>query len=157
MNTKKWMIMIVKLKLYMKSTDAINLLKVRGKKVTVARQAIIEIFCSVDSPVKAKMLQLELKRLKIEVNKSTIYRELSFLVEENIIKEVHLTQGVVHYELASLPHHHHLSCTSCGKIKEVYVDSVEEQIDKLKDSIASRGFKINRHNLEFYGTCSSCT
>lgn len=140
----------------MKSSDAINLIRVRGKKVTKARKSMVEIFCSIDSPVRAKIIKQELKRLGVDVNKSTVYRELNFLVEENIIKEVHITSGVTHYELASLPHHHHLSCTSCGKIREVYVDGVEEEIEKLKESNSLKGFSIQKHNLEFYGTCAGC-
>lgn len=140
----------------MKSEDIVSLIRVRGKRVTKAREGIVSIFCDAKTPIRASLVLSELSRRGVSVNKSTIYRELAFLTDENIIKEVNLVPQTTHYELASLPHHHHLSCMKCGKISEVECDEVEEAMEKFEREVKTEGFVVQKHNLEFYGKCVSC-
>ena len=56
--------------------------------------------------------------------------------------------------VACLPeHHHHLSCTSCGRVEEIdeaYVQPIAERLTR------EMGFEIDDARLDFYGRCASC-
>ncbi len=89
---------------------------------------------------------------KMRVNKTTVYRQLDKLVASDKVIEVELGDGKKRYELKGLDHHHHLICNNCGIIEDVEFD---EKI--IMDEVNSKtSFKIEKHNLEFFGTCVNC-
>ena len=89
---------------------------------------------------------------KLKVNKTTVYRQIDKLISEGKIVEIDFGDGKKRYELTSLNHHHHLICKNCGKIKDVELDEniILNELSKRKD------FKIESHNLEFFGHCLKC-
>jgi Fe2+ or Zn2+ uptake regulation protein len=87
------------------------------------------------------------------VNKATIYREITFLLEQMIITVVHLSPDILHYELTGRLHHHHVVCTNCGKIEDINVKKEETLIEAVAKKT---NFTINGHLLEFYGHCVDC-
>ena len=60
------------------------------------------------------------------------------------------------YEKASQaggqPGHHHLICTSCGKIKEVR----DPELNSLIDNKRFQAFTVTHFSLNIYGECSAC-
>ncbi|HSX48732.1 MAG TPA: transcriptional repressor [Candidatus Saccharimonadales bacterium] len=91
---------------------------------------------------------------KLNVNKTTIYRNLESLINENKVIEVEFGDNKKRYELTSHKHHHHIICKSCGKIKDLKSKKLEKEIDNLSSEI--RDFLISNHELEFFGYCSNC-
>jgi Fe2+ or Zn2+ uptake regulation protein len=71
-----------------------------------------------------------------------------------VINEIEFGDGKKRYELISSHsyHHHHLVCNSCGIIEEV---EFEENI-LLAQVNRKSNFKIERHQLEFFGLCPNC-
>ena len=71
--------------------------------------------------------------------------------------------GRARYELAEGPkggrHHHHLVCTSCGRVVD-YTDFIDEEIELLqkteKGLSKKYNFKITDHLIQFYGLCDKC-
>jgi Fur family ferric uptake transcriptional regulator len=109
---------------------------------TKARSQILSIFKSSRRPLSASDL-LE----KMDVNKTTIYREFDFLVEEGILSPIEFGDGKKRYELADMDHHHHLVCLSCKSVAEI----------KMRENFSiPADFKVVKHNLEFFGYCSEC-
>jgi len=133
--------------------QATRLLKGKNARITRAREAIVDTVYSSDSPIDAAKVLERLASININVNKTTVYRELAFLVENNILKEVYLKPGVVHYESAFMPHHHHLVCTNCGNIGEI--DCIIDE-NRLLKKTSSKGFSLENHKFEMYGLCVSC-
>lgn len=87
-------------------------------------------------------------------NKSTIYRELLFLMQQGIVVEVQLRPDITHYELAGQVHHHHLVCNRCDGVEDVVLG---DDLHQLEAQIAiGKRFKVERHSLEFYGLCGKC-
>lgn len=124
-----------------------------GHKITNVRRQIINIFSQAKKPLSAQEIIIKLKLKNINVNKTTVYRELQFLHDNNYLIKVHLKPHETSYEYKGLIHHHHLVCESCGKIDNItncLADELESEIFK------KRGFKVKRHSLEFYGICSDC-
>jgi len=132
----------------------LSTLQSKGYRITKARKEIVRIFSQISTPLTANELKELLLKSGLFVNKSTIYRELQFLLDNGYLVEVFLHAKQVSYESSKLTHHHHLVCNDCGK-----VDNLENcpALGLEKDVYQKNGFKIERHNLEFYGTCANCS
>ena len=108
-----------------------------------------KILSFLDHPVDA----IELTK-KYKVNKTSVYRQIEVLLGIKLIKEVDFGDGKKRYERVDLGHHHHLVCDNCKSVSDVTMEkdleAVEKKIKKLK------GFKVQRHSLEFFGLCKKC-
>lgn len=83
----------------------------------------------------------------------TLYRNVESLKEMGLIKQIKLRDRQAYYELSYAPHHHHLICTSCGKLEDV---KVREPV-LTKTFLKNHGFtRITDHSLEFFGICGAC-
>lgn len=123
--------------------------------MTKVRSAMLEILCKSKVPLAAAELIAGLKRRDLAVNKTTVYRELDFLMGEKIVREVDLLDGKKRYEvLAEHDHHHHMICTSCKAIQCI---EMANDLDTLEAQIFSKfRFKVVSHTLEFFGVCEKC-
>ncbi len=138
-----------------KLDDILSALSEGGFRLTRLRKAVVEIFLNSTLPLSAIDIIASLERKKAAFNKTTVYRELAFLKETGIIKEIQfLHERVKRYELSSLGHHHHLICLKCKKVEDVVLDAhLEEQEKKI---LRSTGFHVLNHSLEFLGVCQAC-
>jgi Fur family ferric uptake transcriptional regulator len=137
----------------MNSDLTISSLRDKGHKITDIRREVVGIFSKTNKPLSAGEIFKLLHGKNINLNKTTVYRELQFLLREHYLSKVYLKPEETSYESAQLIHHHHLICENCGKVDKVtncLVGELEADVFKKK------GFKITRHNLEFYGICASC-
>ncbi|OGP13447.1 MAG: hypothetical protein A2054_05325 [Deltaproteobacteria bacterium GWA2_55_10] len=138
-----------------KLDEILSNLSEAGFRLTRLRRAVIEIFLGSTLPLSAVDIIARLEKKKAAFNKTTVYRELAFLKETGIVKEIQfLHERVKRYELSSLDHHHHLICLKCKKVEDVVLEShLEEQEEKI---LRSTGFHVLNHSLEFLGICHSC-
>lgn len=119
-------------------------------KITPVRIAVLSMLVSAQAPISVSELLG-----KIEANKTTIYRVIDKLVEVGIATEVIIGDGTGRYELATNSHHHHLICTEC---KGVTSFDIQDNFTEIEKNIAkSQNFKVNKHRLEFLGTCKNCS
>lgn len=126
-------------------------------KNTPARVAIKSVFEKNKRPLSATELIDGLKKIKIKIDRVTVFRNINVLLKNKFIKRVEFNEGKYRYELSSLPHHHHLICICCKKIKDIKSDSLHKEIELLKRRVAKKhGFKIEDHKLEFFGRCKKC-
>lgn len=125
-------------------------------RLTKIRVAILETIYNSSVPISAPQILLSLRKSGSNVNKTTIYRELSFLISLSLIKEVLFNSPSTYYESAQLDHHHHLVCSDCGSIKDIACTEIEHPISDLEKKTAESGFVIQNHTLEFYGLCAQC-
>ena len=91
------------------------------------------------------------------IGKSTVYRLMTKLVEEKVVKRSageHGRQFV--YRIIADDHckyHLHLQCTGCGKI--LHLD--EKTSDTLLSCVnASQGFSVSEEDTILLGRCASC-
>lgn len=135
------------------SVDKIlNQLKQEGFRSTKVRQALLEILWSETCLLSLIEIQQRLRARKLRPNRSTLYRELKFLTEKKILNK----NSIAGKDLYELPrdHHHHLVCVECGELTKVELEShLREEEKKLEKQF---GFRIARHELEFYGVCEGC-
>jgi Fur family ferric uptake transcriptional regulator len=102
-------------------------------------QTVLEIFDLVKSAKKS-------------IDKATVYRILTGFVEMGIVRDVHLGNREIRYELTDNEHHHHLVCDNCGSIEDISLS--EDAL--LKEAHTQSSFKIRTHSLEFFGMCKKC-
>lgn len=130
-------------------------LKARGNRMTKARVQMIDILANAKSPLTAAEIGSLLTKRDVEVNRTTVYRELDFLLREGLLLEVDLLDGKKRYELHDEDHHHHhLVCVKCNDIRCV---ELPEDLEVLESKIhRQHKFKVQHHVLEFFGLCSRC-
>ncbi|NCN99547.1 transcriptional repressor [Candidatus Falkowbacteria bacterium] len=127
--------------------------KLADCRQTKTRRGVLLVLKN-SQPLAAPEILDILKENNIVVNKTTVYRELDFLLNKKVIAEVILKDGLKRYELQVPEHGHHLICLQCQKIERVALDN---DLDKQEKAITrSRGFKVLNHSLEFYGLCRHC-
>ncbi len=138
----------------MTDQEILSTLKQKKFKITKVRSGIITLFTQAKSPLAAKELLDYFHSIGLNINKTTVYRELAFLLGENIIKEIEFGEGQKRYELEDFKHHHHLICLKCRKVDDIELKTDLEKEEKrfLKEN----GFKVVNHSLEFFGYCQNC-
>ena len=79
--------------------DIISKLKSDGFRITPARIRIIEMLAKTKKPISAGDLLEDFQKSDNVVNKTTVYRELDFLLEQKLIQEIEFGDGKKRYEL----------------------------------------------------------
>ena len=86
---------------------------------------------------------------------STVFRAVTGMEKEGLIKRIDLGDGKVHYELSNdrHEHHEHIRCESCGRVVEVPGCVLEDAERSVKKST---GYVVTSHQLLFAGVCPEC-
>jgi Fe2+ or Zn2+ uptake regulation protein len=91
---------------------------------------------------------------------SSVYRNLAVLEQAGAVRRVVTDEDFARYELAEAltQHHHHLICSSCGRVEDVTIPaSLEADVDRTITKLAKRsGFATVAHRLDLIGTCRAC-
>lgn len=126
-------------------------LKEHGYSLTQPRKAL---FSALQSGTPRTMRELTLDLASV-IDRASIYRTVELFEKLGIVVRVQ-TGWKYKIELSDMfsPHHHHLTCTRCGKITNF---TEPRQIEELLDLIASEhGYSNEGHGLEITGRCSKC-
>lgn len=128
-------------------------IRAAGLRVTQDRLALIRHLARAKSPQGIKEIA---HALRAKTDQVTVYRTVAAFVKAGIIRELDLRQGRSLYELADPHDHHHVVCTSCGKVGEFTGCEVAHIVPKaLKQA---KGFaRVESHALELFGICNSCS
>jgi Fe2+ or Zn2+ uptake regulation protein len=128
-------------------------LKASGVRLTPIRQFMIDLLVTSGAPLSAPEILDTLHQKKITANKTTIYRELEFLVNKKIAEEVWLGSAPLRYEIKE-SHHHHLVCVKCRRVTDIEFES--HLTEQEKTIYKTKKFKVLNHALEFFGLCNKC-
>lgn len=86
------------------------------------------------------------------ISLGTVYRNLSRLSEDGIIKKLDVGNGSVHFD-GDISPHAHLICSCCGSITDIFNDYSAE----LKNDVENMtGARINACSVIFEGVCKDC-
>jgi Fe2+ or Zn2+ uptake regulation protein len=141
----------------MKNDEIIaSIIKEHRLRSSKTRRALLRIFLERPIPLSVPQIQSELTCASLQVNKTTVYRELEVLEYAGIVHSLSLQDRRQYYELSLGEHHHHLVCLRCERIEDVDVDEsglLEEGVRVSRE----KNFSILRHSLEFFGLCKLCS
>lgn len=128
-------------------------LRAKGFRVTPQRELILDIICQSPNRLTAQQLCEAVRAKAPAMNPATVYRNLHFLTEQKLIRQL-MHEGQVRYELAGPDSaHHHLVCRRCGQELEIPASATDAFYAKLKRDY---GFAVESDHLVLYGRCRRC-
>lgn len=137
-------------------TTAAQRLRTSGLRYTTSRRAVVDILAASDRPLTIP----EILRAEPALAQSSAYRNLTELIGAGVVHRIVAGDEFSHFELAEdlTSHHHHLVCTSCGRVADVTLsDHLEASLDRaLEAAAATQGFTAEHHRLDVLGRCSAC-
>lgn len=126
-------------------------LKNAGYSLTSARK---KVFGGLESHEPQTVNEL-VKRLVGQVDRASVYRTIALFEKLGVVQRLQMGWKYK-LELSDLfnYHHHHITCSSCGKIVPLREDVL---LESAIDSVAQEyGFTTVRHQLEIQGICKDC-
>lgn len=121
-------------------------------KRTRSQERILNLLKTLDRPISAQDIYMELRNSSQGVALATVYRALEALKLEGVVNVRTLANGESLYSCLQQDLHH-LTCLQCGKSIPIDECPVHELEVELQDS---HRFKIFYHTLEFFGLCHLC-
>lgn len=147
---------IFNLQRYMRLTanKIAGILREHGYKLTPQRHAVLRVIASSHDHLTPEAIYEKARSKNPDIGLVTIYRTLELLSKLNLVCRVHVPHGCRGYMMRRpTEHHHHLVCSSCGKVADFAGCALTELAQRLSNET---GFDVNGHLLEFYGLCPDC-
>jgi Fur family ferric uptake transcriptional regulator len=133
----------------MPGTEILEYMKDAGFRDTASRRAVVTAAVRLGRFTAAEIVD-ELRDSGI--GRATVFRTLDLLITLGMLDQLH-TDHRHPYTVCSPRHHHHLVCSSCSKVTEVTLPSVERTVRALA---AKAGYQLEGHLLEITGLCAEC-
>lgn len=125
----------------------------KGLKLTPQRLAILKYLEGNTSHPTAEDIFRAIKKRYPTVSFATVYNTISSLKELGEVFELTIDPERKHYDPNTNPHHH-VVCTVCEKIGDVFVDYSEAL--KLPSEVLGE-FTLTGNHVDFYGVCRDCS
>lgn len=124
-----------------------------GERVTQQRLVVAETLARAGRQLTAGELYELVRDAQPSLGRATVFRTVERLVEAGVARRLELDRHVYAYVACQPEHHHHLSCTSCGRVEEIPELWVQSIARRATEDL---GFEIDDARLDFYGRCSAC-
>ena len=123
-----------------------------GIKVTPQRIAIYRELASTDQHPSTETIYKKIKDYYPNISLTTVYRTLETFEKLGLIAVVNVLYNAARYD-ANLTPHHHIVCTDCKKVEDVY----DESLNNLDISNKTLGdYKVEGYSLLLSGQCNNC-
>lgn len=121
---------------------------------TKQKQYILTILKESDKPMSINEIYGHISKKLPKIAKSTIYRNIDSLLNQNLIEKYHLTDSELYYRIKA-DHDDHKHFVVCDDCKQVF-DLPTCPIHMIEDAMEEEGFKIKGHQIQISGTCRKC-
>lgn len=129
-----------------------ELFREQGFKITPQREAVFKALDGNDAHPTAESVHAAVTADMPSVSLRTVYQVLSDLASMGELQLLDMGTGATRFD-PNVDAHHHLVCTVCGKVRDVYGDFRSVRVP----SGAEQGFTIDCAEVVFRGRCDSCT
>ncbi len=121
---------------------------------TRQKQLILSILKEADRPMSINEVYLQVAKELPKIAKSTIYRNIDALLEQNLIDKYHFNDTEIFYRIKAdtSEHKHFIICDECKKV----FDLPSCPIHEIEHTIEENGFIIKDHLIQITGTCKNC-
>lgn len=125
--------------------------RARGLKVTPQRQCIFRILSGSEEHPTAEAVYAAARQEMSALSLKTVYQTLNDLAAMGEIQLLDLGTGSARFD-PNTDAHHHLVCTTCGKVRDLYADFGDLPVR----AGPALGFTIGSTEVVFRGTCDTC-
>jgi len=131
-----------------------GILREHGYKLTPQRHAVLKVIAASHDHLTPEAIYDKARTSSPGIGLITVYRTLGLLNDLNLVCRVHSPDGCRSYMMRRpMDHHHHLMCSSCGKVVDFAGCALTDLEQRLLEETR---FDISGHLLEFYGLCPDC-
>jgi Fe2+ or Zn2+ uptake regulation protein len=132
-------------------------LRAVGQRLTSNRQALLDALTAAARPLTIPEILDE----RPDLAQSSVYRNLVVLEEAGVVHRVLGTDEFARWELTEdlAGHHHHLICSSCGRVDDVPASAgLERSVAAAAAEITrTTGFTTQQHRIDLVGLCRDCS
>jgi Fe2+ or Zn2+ uptake regulation protein len=129
-------------------SELVERFREQGLKVTPQREAVFRALMGNDLHPTAEAVHAVVTAEMPNVSLRTVYQVLNDLAAMGEIQALDLGTGAARFD-PNVDAHHHLVCTSCGKVRDVYVEQVVLPA-------AAPGFTVDSAEVIYRGRCDVC-
>jgi Fe2+ or Zn2+ uptake regulation protein len=126
------------------------------QRYTKLRRALVETMATAGRPLTIP----EILGSNPALNQSSVYRNVTVLIEAGAARRVNGADDHGRFELAEdlSGHHHHLVCGSCGKVADVHSSPrLERALAEAARAAAEQdNFDVTEHRFDLLGVCADC-
>ena len=134
-------------------TQAADLCRRRGARLTPQRQRVLEIVWQTHKPVGAYDILHQLRK-EMRAEPPTVYRALEFLRRQGLIHRLVSLNAFVGCSTPDIPHGaFFLICQRCKAMQPLREESIAPAIRQQADR---QGFAVGQEIVEILGTCAGC-
>lgn len=125
-----------------------------SQRNTKQKKLILSILKDADRPMSINEIHAQLVQQLPKIAKSTIYRNIDYLLGQNLIDKYHLNDNEIFYRIKAdqNEHKHFVICDNCKKV----FDLPSCPIHALENAMEEEGFIITEHQIQINGLCKSC-
>lgn len=128
-------------------------LRQAGQRVTPQRLAVLKILAHSTEHPSVERIYEEVAREFPTTSLATVYKTLTMLKSLGQVLELGFAHWGSRYD-GRKPHSHpHAVCLRCGAIADPELPRVE---DLAREMARTSGYRIDRHQLDFFGLCPAC-
>ena len=125
--------------------------RANGLKVTPQRQLLFGLMHGNTVHPTAEALFAEASARMPGISLRTVYQTLTDLASMGELRLIDVGTGATRFD-PNTDDHHHVVCSSCGEVRDVYVAGSDRlKVDGLD------GFRIEEASILISGTCVTCT
>lgn len=121
---------------------------------TKQKQVLLAIMKEAGRPLSINEIYSLMVQQLPKIAKSTIYRNIDSLLDQNLIDKYHFNDNEIFYRIRAdrHDHKHFVICDDCKRI----FDLPACPIHALEDVMGEEGFIIKDHQIQISGICKDC-
>jgi Fe2+ or Zn2+ uptake regulation protein len=135
------------------STRAEAALRRGGGRITRARRALLELIERSVRPLGPSELQSLLAGEGVRMDRVSVYRNLSALLELGLLHRVVGSSAVRPCAESEERCHHAIVCSQCGSVREFHSGTLERALGEV---CRATRYRVQGHVLELRGLCERC-
>ncbi|MEG2930430.1 MAG: transcriptional repressor [Ruthenibacterium sp.] len=123
------------------------------KRNTVQKQLVLDAVARLANHPTADAVYNEVVRSHPSVSKATVYRNLTGLAQDGLIRHVAMADGADRFDHCVSYPHDHIVCTTCGAFGDAPIVT-----DASMDALVSEqtGYHSVQHDIVYNGECPVC-